>query len=256
MTRLQLSGATNFRSLGGLPAAGGRRIRRHALMRADRLAALDARDWDVLGATGLATICDLRSDAERAEYPNAVPAPLGVQELNCDIRNDLRVDPALAQMLVADPTARGVEQVMIEIYRRFPGYMGGTLAAVVGRLLDGGAPLLVHCSAGKDRTGFVVAVLLHALEVPEEFIRADYLASREWAGRESHRAALASRLGRLVPAAELHAAVDAALDVRDAYFDAAFEVLAREFGTVERYLAMAAGVAAADLGRLREQLLE
>lgn len=256
MTRLQLRGATNFRSLGGLPAAGGRRIRPHVLMRADRLVGLDTLDWGALAATGLATICDLRSDAERAEYPNGVPAQLGVHELNCDIRNDLRVDPALAQMLVADPTARGVEQVMIEIYRRFPSYMGGTLSAIVERLLGGGAPLLVHCSAGKDRTGFVVAVLLEALEVPTDLVRADYLASREWAGRDSHRAALASRLGRIIPAAELHAAVDTALDVRDAYFDAAFGVLMDEFGSVERYLTAAAGIAAADLRRLREQLLE
>lgn len=252
---MNLSGATNFRSLGGLPAAGGRRIRPHALMRADRLAALDERDWGVLAATGLATICDLRSDAERAEHPNAVPAQLGVHEIHCDIRNDLRVDPALAQMLVADPTARGVEQVMIEIYRRFPGYMGGTLSAIVGRLLDGGTPLLVHCSAGKDRTGFVVAMLLHALEVPDELVRADYLASRQWAGRESHRAALASRLGRIIPETELHAAVDAALDVKDAYLDAALEATIAGFGSIGRYLEEAAGLDAPRLGQLQRRLL-
>ena len=71
---------------------------------------------------------------------------------------------------------------MIEIYRRFPSYMGTTLTAVVERLLAGGAPMLVHCSAGKDRTGFVIAMLLHALDVPEPLIREDYLASRHWPG--------------------------------------------------------------------------
>jgi len=62
---------------------------------------------------------------------------------------------------------------MIEIYRRFPATWAARSPRWVERLLAGGAPLLVHCSAGKDRTGFVIAMLLHALEVPDELIRQD-----------------------------------------------------------------------------------
>ena len=253
---IQVSGATNFRSLGGLPAAGGRRLRRHALMRADRLAGLDARDWEALARTGLATVCDLRSDAERAEHPNAVPSALGVHELNCRVNNDLRADPSLARLMAENPSARGAERVMIEIYRRFPGYMGTTLTAVVDRLLAGGAPMLVHCSAGKDRTGFVIAMLLYALEVPEPLIREDYLASRHWPGAVHHRASLEARLGRFMPASELAAAVDTVIDVREVYLDAALGAAVAEFGSINRYLEMAAGLDTARRDRLRGALLE
>jgi protein-tyrosine phosphatase len=253
---LRLAGATNFRSLGGLPAAGGRRIRPHALMRADRLTALTDDDWRALAASGIATICDLRSDAERAEHPNRVPPQLALRELHCDVRNDLRADPALARLLVDDPTARGAERVMIEIYRRFPAYMGGTLATLVDRLIAGGAPLLVHCSAGKDRTGFVVAMLLHALEVPEPLIRQDYLASRTWPGADSHRASLEARLGTFIAPEELPGAVDTVLDAREVYLEAAMDTLRAEFGSVLRYLESAAGVDAARLDRLRNDMLE
>ena len=253
---LRLTGATNFRTLGGLPAADGRRIRPHVLMRADRLTGLTADDWQTLAGTGVATICDLRSDSERAEHPNRVPPQLALRELHCDIRNDLRADPTRARVLVDDPTARGAERVMTEIYRRFPAYMGGTLATLVDRLLAGGAPLLVHCSAGKDRTGFIVAMLLHALEVPEELIRQDYLASRTWPGAGSHRASLEARLGAIIPPHELPAAVDTVLDVRDVYLDAAMEALHAEFGSVLRYLERAAGVDARRIDRLRNDLLE
>lgn len=255
MPGLRLAGATNFRSLGGLPAAGGRRIRPHALMRADRLTGLTHDDWHWLAGTGLATICDLRSAAERAEHPNRVPPQLRLRELHCDVRNDLRADPTLVRLLVDDPTPRGAERVMVEIYRRFPSCMGDTLATVVERLLAGGAPLLVHCSAGKDRTGFVIALLLHALGVPEALIRRDYLASRAWPGADSHRASLAARLGAVIPPQELPAAVDAVLDVRDAYLDAALGALLAEFGSVKRYLEAAAGVDAARIDRLRNDLL-
>ena len=253
---LRLAGATNFRSLAGLPGAGGRRIRPHVLMRADRLTGLTADDWHALASTGIATICDLRSDSERAEHPNRVPPQLALRELHCDIRNDLRADPALARLLVDDPTARGAERVMIEIYSRFPSYMGTTLTAVVDRLLAGGAPMLVHCSAGKDRTGFVIAMLLHALDVPEPLIREDYLASRHWPGSIHHRASLEARLGRFMPASELAAAVDTVIDVREVYLDAALGAAVAEFGSISRYLEVAAGLDAARRDRLREALLE
>jgi protein-tyrosine phosphatase len=252
---LDIAGATNFRSLGGLPAAGGRSIRPHALMRADRLVGLDERDWGALARAGLATICDLRSDAERAEHPNRLPPGLDVHELNCRVNNDLRADPSLGRLMLDDPSARGAERVMIEIYRRFPGYMGRTLTAVVERLLAGGAPMLVHCSAGKDRTGFVVAMLLHALGVPEPLIREDYLASKRWPGAVHHRASLAARLGRFMPADELEAAVDTVIDVREAYLDAALETIRVEFGSIPRYLEQVAQLDAARLERLRSALL-
>jgi protein-tyrosine phosphatase len=252
---LDIAGATNFRSLGGLPAAGGRRIRPHALMRADRLIGLDERDWSALARAGLATICDLRSDPERAEHPNRLPPGLEVHELNCQVNNDLRADPSLGRLMLADPSARGAERVMIEIYRRFPGYMGTTLTHVVERLLAGGAPMLVHCSAGKDRTGFVVAMLLHALEVPEPLIREDYLASKRWPGAVHHRASLAARLGRFMPAHQLEAAVDTVIDVREVYLDAALDVIQTEYGSISRYLERVAALDAARLERLRSALL-
>jgi protein-tyrosine phosphatase len=255
MTRLFLSGATNFRSLGGLPGAGGRLIRPHALMRADRLSELSAQDWHTLGRVGLATICDLRSDEERAEHPNDPPPGMGFRELRCDIRNDFRVDPALAQLIAADPTARGAERAMIELYRRLPSHLDGTLATIADRIIEGGAPLLVHCSAGKDRTGFVVAMLLHALEVPEPLIRTDYLASRQWPGAELHRASLEARLRPVVAPQELRAAVNAVLDVRDAYLDAALGVVQAEFGSISRYLEATAGLGGGRLEQLRERLL-
>jgi protein-tyrosine phosphatase len=251
-----IEGATNFRSLGGFAASGGRRIRPNALMRADRLVGLSSQDWDSLVGAGLATICDLRSEAERAEYPNRVPPGFAVQQLNCEVNNDLRADPSLGRLMLDDPTARGAERVMVEIYRRFPGYMGPTLSRIVARLLDGGAPMLVHCSAGKDRTGFVIAVLLHALEVPEELIRTDYLASKRWPGAVNHRASLAERLGRFMPPHEVAAAVDTVIDVREVYLDSAMEALHSDFGSVARYLEVAAGVDCGGITRLRDRLLE
>ena len=138
---------------------------------------------------------------------------------------------------LGDPTARGTERVMIEIYRRLPGYMGSTLSAIVDRLLEGGVLLLVHCSAGKDRTGFVIAMLLRALEVPEPIIRADYLASRNWPGAELHRASLEERFrGRSCCRTSCAPRWMRCSTCATAYLDAALGAVHQEFGSIERYL--------------------
>ena len=252
---IKLSATANFRSLGGLPAADGRRIRPHALMRAQRLCSLAEDDWHALGRTGLATVCDLRSTVERVEHPDAIPPRLNVREIHCEVRNDLRADATLGTLLAVDPTARGAEQVMIEIYRRFPETMRDTLATITGALIDGGAPLLVHCSAGKDRTGFVMAMLLHVLGVAEAAIRADYLASQGWPGAEVHCESLEAFLCRGVARSELRAAVDAVLGVRDAYLDAALGTIVETYGSVDRYLERGVGLDSSRRDLLRERLL-
>ena len=252
---LTIVGASNFRSLGGLPTAGGRRIRPHALMRADRLSGLSTEDWEQLAGAGLATVCDLRSESERAEHPNAIPERLRVREVRCDVLNDLRADPSLARLLLDDPTPRGAERLMIELYRRLPEHMARTMRTLVDLLLDEGAPLLIHCSAGKDRTGFAVAMLLRSLEVPDELIVADYLESRAWPGREGHRASLSRRLAIVVPESNIHDVVSTVLDVREAYLAAALEAMAEAYGSVERYLEAEAGLDATRRARLHERLL-
>jgi protein-tyrosine phosphatase len=98
-------------------------------------------------------------------------------------------------------------------------------------------------------------MLLHALGVPETLIREDYLASRRWPGAVTHRASLESRLGTFIAANELRAAVDAVLDVREAYLDAALAAAVDEYGSVDRYLEAGAGLTDTRRGQLRDLLL-
>ena len=251
---MKISGAGNFRSLGGLATRDGRRIRGHYLMRSDRLGRLTNEDWQQLRGAGLNTICDLRTIEECQQHPNGVPPALGVMELACEVRNSLAGD-SLLDIIVNDPTDAGGERLMVEMYRRFPGQMGLGLRRIMDRLLEGGAPLLVHCMAGKDRTGFAVAMLLHALGVAQEDIELDYLASRSWSGAPLHRNALVKSLGPMIPAEALHSVIDPLLDVRASYLRASFKQVEEDFGSVEAYLAASAGLDAGKIERLRELVL-
>jgi protein-tyrosine phosphatase len=250
------SGAGNFRSLGGLLTRDGRRLRPHFLMRSDRLAHLTPAGWEQLATTGLATICDLRSGVECAEHPNQVPAILGIEEVACEVDNDLRGNRTLRELLIAQPSSAGAEALMIEIYRRLPQQAAPALRRIVDRLLGGGAPLLIHCTAGKDRTGFTIAILLHALGVAQDEIERDYLASSTWLHASTHRESMTMGwLGKIVPADALDGVCEALLGARITYLRAALDAIARDFGSVERYLDVAVGVDAAKRERLRDLAL-
>jgi protein-tyrosine phosphatase len=250
------AGAGNFRTLGGLITRDGRRLRRHFLMRSDRLAHLTAQGWEQLAATGLTTICDLRRAVECAEHPNHVPAVLGIEEVACEVNNDLRSNRTLRDILVTQPTAAGAEALMIAMYRQLPQQTAPAISRIAERLLSGGAPLLIHCTAGKDRTGFAVAMLLHALGVAHEEIEQDYLASANWRHAHVHRESLTKGwLTSTVPAEEIDAVCDALLGVRPVFLRASYEQIARDFGSVERYFDVAVGFDDAKRERLRDLAL-
>jgi protein-tyrosine phosphatase len=251
-----LSGASNFRSLGGMRSDDGRALRPHAILRADRLSALSTDDWAVLTTIGVSTICDLRSLAERERHPTRVPKHLSTRDVSLAVDADLRANSDFMQLLHADPSARGAERVMQSIYRQLPQRMAPRINSLIGLLLENRGPLLVHCTAGKDRTGFAVAILLSALGMPWDRVCADYLLSRQWAGAVAHRPSLTRRLKDYVPKNAMPEVVDAVLDARQHYLDAAWEVVTTQYGGVSGYLESGVEVSATVLQQLRDTLLE
>jgi protein-tyrosine phosphatase len=182
---IELIGAHNVRDLAGLPARDGRRVRAGVLLRGDHLDAVTDDDLGVLrDAVGLRSIVDLRTLREAPEPQEWVGA-LGVARLHLP--------------LVDLTGTTGPRQVRAEfgddmagIYRRMLELAGPNLVRILDFLADDGhTPGLVHCAAGKDRTGITVAVLLAAAGVEEPGIVADYLATGERLDRI--RAALAQR---------------------------------------------------------------
>jgi protein-tyrosine phosphatase len=159
--RIDLPGMYNLRDLGGYPAAGGPTPWR-TLFRSDALHQLDGAGIDRLSALGLRTIVDLRTHVE-AEI---APSPL----------DQLSARHAHVSLLGADLPA--LPPRLEDVYSHIVGQCGGAIADAIRPLCaDRAFPALVHCSAGKDRTGIVIAMVLAVLGVPDEVIAADYALS-------------------------------------------------------------------------------
>ncbi len=254
MSPIRIEGLSNFRSLAGLPGAGGRRIDGHVILRSDRLNRLTDADWAQLRSLGLRTVCDLRGADERERHPNRYPDDGGVDELWLEVRNDLRSNPMYMRMFAEDPTPVGAERVMQQIYRSFPAAFTSQLPQLFALLHEERVPMLIHCAAGKDRTGFVVALLLHALGVPESVIVEDYLRSTP-PDPHPRAAEMMREFEQLFGFAIDPATLRPLLDVRASYLTAAFDELDAQYGSVSDYLSRHGGIDQAQRQRLQDRWL-
>jgi len=174
--RIALPGVLNLRDVGGYPVAGGGSVRWRTLFRSDALHLLDAAGAAAVAGLGLRTVLDLRSPAE----VDIAPSPVGGRVTHLPLLADLETLP----VPTVPDSPRG-ELELGTIYRYFVDECGDRIAAAIGELTsDDAFPALVHCTAGKDRTGVVIALILAVLGVPDEIIAADYALSATYLNPE------------------------------------------------------------------------
>jgi protein-tyrosine phosphatase len=171
--RIALPGTVNMRDIGGYPTSDGGTVRWRTLLRSDALSRLDDTGRAALAGFGVRTVVDLRTSEEAENAPSAL-------------------DGASARVfhvpLLRAEDFDGLPPELAEVYRRMVDNRGEALARAIGTLATADAlPGLVHCSAGKDRTGLVVALVLDLLGVPDEIIAADYATSAENLDTEAAR---------------------------------------------------------------------
>ena len=158
-----LAGADNVRDLGGLPARDGARTRRGRLLRGELTPFLTEPDVELLVTDrGLRTVVDLRAATEVREAPGGW-TERGVSTVHCPLP------------LGGAAPIPGLDVELVAVYLGFLERDPAPLLAALDVLLDPGRhPALVHCAAGKDRTGVVSAILLALLGVPRPVIAADF----------------------------------------------------------------------------------
>jgi protein-tyrosine phosphatase len=250
---LRLQGAPNFRDLGGLPTADGRQVRHGLLYRSQGLSALTGSDLALLDGLGLRLACDLRSHGERRLHPSR----WGGERLEFDIVADVRGGGrSLTEVLREQPDERGAEQMMLAVYRALPRAFESVLPRLCRRLLAAdGLPAVIHCTAGKDRTGFAAAMLLGMLGVTAEAIEADYLRSLQMIDRLSLETSTAQVMALFMGCEPEPAAMRAITTVRPEYLRAAFEAIETGYGSLQAYLGEACGLDDGCRAALRQRLL-
>jgi len=243
----------NFRDIGGLPAAGGRQIRAGVIYRSEGPASFSPAHRQELRALGIKLICDLRADIERRAAPNDWSSEARI--FNLEITNDLRNATNEGWgALRDDPSEAGARRAMRTNYAAMPGALHPFMAALIGALIGDEKPVLLHCTAGKDRTGVLVAMLLTLLGVKHEAVLADYVRSNIFAKNLRLGGSIAEAFVHTFGFAPSEATIDAMIGVDPENLAAAFDAVISRWGSVDEYF-RSAGVNADIVARLRDALL-
>ncbi|MEM9254888.1 MAG: tyrosine-protein phosphatase [Pseudomonadota bacterium] len=250
--RLGMHGAPNFRDFGGYASADGRQVKWGYLFRSGQLSSLSDQDVALLASLELDLVCDFRRIEEQQNDPSRLPGER---------------PPRIASLpIVPGSNARFFEEgesqdwgrdamfdFMLEVNRDFAAEQAPAYARMFQEILaHEDARFLVHCAAGKDRTGFAAAVVLLALGVSRETVMHDYLLTQRYFHPQRE-------IDRLRDKYQMeHVAMDGILpmlEVHEQYLAKALAVIDGEYPSIEAYLADALGVGEPELAELRARYL-
>jgi protein-tyrosine phosphatase len=254
MAWIELEGAVNVRDLGDLPTEDGQKTARARLLRADNLQELSAADiTKLVRDIGVTTVVDLRSSNElAAEGPAPLDSVAGVRHVHHPVLPEVGSNTdVIADALLTRDQQDKFRYPRDPVCGHYLGYLEDRPEQVVGALrtvahAEGAA--LVHCAAGKDRTGVVVALALTAAGVPAQAVVADYAASAE------RTEALIARLRRSrTYARDINSKPASLHQPRPETMTAFLEQMDARYGGVEAWLADH-GLSDGDLRALRVKL--
>lgn len=250
---IHLEGAKNFRDIGGLTTADGHKVRFGRLYRSGQLATLTEADYTVLSSLHIREVFDLRTDGERTSAPThwtgstapelvAAPMNLGIAPGNVPL------DELIRQFAGKVRTEEDARALMTGGMAELADTGHEQAGMVLARLAHGG-PAIVHCTAGKDRTGLLVAVLLTILDVPRDQIMKDYLRSND-----------AMRSGMsLPPGIQLPfdpRILRPILSVEPGYLEASFQQIDKTWGSFDNYRRKGLGLTDEQVKQLKAAFLE
>ncbi len=238
---VHLDGISNLRDIGGYRTTDGRTVRRHLVFRSAALAKLTDADITALAPLGLQTICDFRGVDESKRAPTPLTTvrilPLPIEPtVGVGLRDILQTNHATGEALYA---------VLQRAYAAYALDSQAQFGAMLDQVMDGATPLLFHCSAGKDRTGFGAALLLTMLGVPWDTVIADFEATNRLWRRDT------------VPADDIPPDIQQSLLHADpALLQTAFDAARESYGSLATYYEAAFGFGPDRIQRLQDIMLQ
>lgn len=252
---ISFSGAKNFRDLGGYQTVDGRTVRWGVLYRSDSLHKLNAADLRRLSALSIHRVIDLRSQMESQREPDRLPrewtgrlVEIPILDSTTQATQESRKE-FLRSLKHIDPI-QYMSQMNIELATKFTPQIKQFISEI---LSANGRPVLFHCAAGKDRTGFAAAILLRALGVPQEVVLQDYQLTNHYLQKGY---AKALTLMRLVKGRDFSVAIGKFMEAHPGYLGAAFESIDLQYGSFDDYLFRGLGLSKDDPQRLAALYLE
>ena len=245
----------NFRDYGGYDTAAGRALKTGRLFRSAHQASVSDADLERLSALDIGVVVDLRRPVERQRQPSKRAADFTGQVFESDL-DEAGEAPHITFLKTADLTPDSGRRFMTSTYRHLPFAPAhiDLFSRYFRALAETDRPVLIHCAAGKDRTGLLAALTHHLLGVGHDDLLEDYLLTNRAVDLEVRAPDIAIQLEKATGRKPSHDAVVAFMGVEAAYMDAAIAAITARHGSIDGYLEQALGVDATRRERIAERL--
>lgn len=250
---IRFDGLKNFRDLGGYETADGRTVCWGRLFRSDSLHKLTDADHRRMRMLGVERVIDFRSEPEKQQRPDRLPdtfryVEIPIWDASTRVWHEARED-MVKDMRKYDPV-KYMNETNVEFVAQFTPEFRKFVHEV---LSSNGRPLLFHCAAGKDRTGFGAAILLTMLGVPWDTILQDYVLTDKYLlGAYKWNLMFA----QLVKGKQFADGVRGFMRAHPEYLSTAFKTIEREYGSFETYVSDGLGFTHANVEALKSTYLE
>jgi len=250
------AGLSNFRDMGGYVTVDGRRMKRGILYRSEDLSRLTREDQQNLQHYGIRLICDLRTPQERKSKPARLPDAAQPQMVHIPIYPHENYSHwQVFAFLFGKSGAEGFDQYARTFYRRMLHEHRSQIREIFALLAEEEHwPALIHCTGGRDRTGFITALIQLVAGVPKAAVLEEYLLTNQYYAERMEkfiRLMRALTLYQVTPERMRHI-----MWVRREFLESVLDEMAQVWGTVENYLVEGCGIEREKLLDFRARLLE
>lgn len=228
--------ADNFRDIGGIKTKDGTTVKWGMVYRSDNLSKLRKREFKKFNSLNIQTVYDLRTpgeiDGKEDNLPeNAKYIHAPIVKDTADVLKQIR-----GKTIKGEITEAQSLQFMTDLYRSIVTDNSEELRQMIQNVTQSDAPVLYHCSAGKDRTGIVTALLLSILNVDRETIINEYLLSDYYRREKLEKILKMAKAAKVVRPKIDIGAIQNFMDVDERYINEAFNVIDTKYGGIDNYI--------------------
>ncbi|QRF85293.1 tyrosine-protein phosphatase [Bacillus altitudinis] len=251
---IQFSKLANFREVGGLQTTDQMVIKQGMIYRSADLSRLTKQDILTFSTLGIQTICDLRTSSERKSHPPKIMEHDKIVHIPMQPDSMMPSKWTMFRMLIAEGKSLSFTPIMKEVYQSMLYERKKEIQQLFTLLSDEkNYPLMLHCTSGKDRTGFLSALIQLAAGVPVHNVLSEYMRSNEGVKM------LVKRQERFVRMMSLYRVskeqIQPLLGVQQDYLEDVLNEMMDTYGNAERYLVEACDVPKAQLLKVKNILL-
>lgn len=244
---------SNFRDIGGVATADGRVVKTGVVFRSDEPSRITRRDLAKLEALGVKLICDLRAPLESQKRQSRILRASSIEIVNVPLREDNDSRLRLLGFLVGKTGGDRYRDFSTRMYHHVAFEQTARVREVITLLATHELPAVIHCSAGKDRTGFIAALLLLMVGVPLQLVMADYLRTNEYFAPRMERFIRAVRVATLFRISEERMRL--VMMAHPEFLAEVHDKIVGAHGSVGGYLRDACAIDQTTLQRLEDRLL-